>query len=73
MDLAPFRSLVFEIEQSLNRIFGPLGITVSKLYGSLTANVTDFELINESQVVIAAPEKAKALIRCGSGLEKKSS
>ncbi|ETT61795.1 DEAD/DEAH box helicase [Paenibacillus odorifer] len=68
--LAPFRSLAFEIEQSLNRTFGPLGITVSQLYGGSTANVTDFELINESQVIIATPEKAKALIRCGSGLEQ---
>lgn len=67
--LAPFRSLAFEIEQNLNRTFGPLGITVSQLYGGSTANVTDFELINESQIVIATPEKAKALIRCGSGLE----
>ncbi|MEK3885311.1 DEAD/DEAH box helicase [Paenibacillus sp. PL2-23] len=67
--LAPFRSLAFEIEQSLNSTFGPLGITVSQLYGGSTANVTDFELINESQIVIATPEKAKALIRCGSGLE----
>jgi hypothetical protein len=67
--LAPFRSLAFEIEQSLNKTFGPLGITVSQLYGGSTANVTDFELINQSQVIIATPEKAKALIRCGSGLE----
>ncbi|MEA4986442.1 MAG: DEAD/DEAH box helicase [Anaerovorax sp.] len=67
--LAPFRSLAFEIEQSLSKTFGPLGITVSQLYGGSTANVTDFELINQSQVIIATPEKAKALIRCGSGLE----
>jgi len=67
--LAPFRSLALEIEQSLNKTFGPLNITVSQLYGGSTANVTDFELINQSQVIIATPEKAKALIRCGSGLE----
>ncbi|MDR0839990.1 MAG: DEAD/DEAH box helicase [Christensenellaceae bacterium] len=67
--LAPFRSLAFEIEQSLNKTFGPLDITVSQLYGGSTANVTDFELISQSQVIIATPEKAKALIRCGSGLE----
>ena len=67
--LAPFRSLAFEVEQSLSKVFGPLGITVSQLYGGSTANLTDFELINESQVIIATPEKAKALIRCGSGLE----
>ena len=69
--LAPFRSLAFEVEQSLSKVFNPLGITVSQLYGGSTANLTDFELINESQVVIATPEKAKALIRCGSGLETK--
>lgn len=67
--LAPFRSLAFEIEQSLNKTFGPLDIVVSQLYGGSTANVTDFELISQSQVIIATPEKAKALIRCGSGLE----
>lgn len=67
--LAPFRSLAFEIEQSLNKTLGPLDIVVSQLYGGSTANVTDFELINQSHVIIATPEKAKALIRCGSRLE----
>lgn len=67
--LAPFRSLAFEVEQSLSKTFAPLGITVSQLYGGSTANVTDFELIKQSQVIVATPEKAKALIRCGSGLE----
>lgn len=67
--LAPFRSLAFEIEQSLSKTFAPLGITVSQLYGGSTANVTDFELIKQSQVIVATPEKAKALIRCGSELE----
>lgn len=67
--LAPFRSLAFEIEQSLNKTFAPLGITVSQLYGGSTANVIDFQLIKESQVIIATPEKAKALIRSGLGIE----
>ncbi|MHB8963412.1 MAG: DEAD/DEAH box helicase [Saccharofermentanales bacterium] len=67
--LAPFRSLAFEIEQSLNKTFSPLGITVSQLYGGSTANLTDLELIKQSQIIIATPEKAKALIRCGSGIE----
>ena len=67
--LAPFRSLAFEIEQSLNKTFAPLNIGVSQLYGGSSVNLTDFELIKESQVIIATPEKAKALIRCGSGLE----
>lgn len=68
--LAPFRSLAFEIEQSLSSTFSPLGIVVSQLYGNSTANVADFELINQSQIIIATPEKAKALIRAGSGIEE---
>jgi len=68
--LAPFRSLSFEIEQSLNKTFAPLGITVSQLYGGYTANATDFDLIQKSQIIIATPEKAKTLIRCGSGIEE---
>jgi len=67
--LAPFRSLAFEIEQNFDKIFTPLGISVSQLYGGATANIIDFELITESQIIIATPEKAKALIRCGSGIE----
>lgn len=67
--LAPFRSLAFEMEQSLSKIFEPIGITVSQLYGGSTVNITDFELISRSHVIIATPEKAKALIRCGSGIE----
>lgn len=68
--LAPFRSLAIEIEQSLNKTFGPMGITVSQLYGGSTVNVTDIDLVKQSQIIIATPEKAKALIRCGTGLEK---
>ena len=67
---SPFRSLAFEIEQSLSNTFNPLGIIVSQLYGGSIANVTDFELIDQSRIIIATPEKAKALIRFGSGLEK---
>ena len=67
--LAPFRSLAFEIEQSLNKTFFHLGIYVSQLYGGATANISDFEIISQSQIIIATPEKAKALIRCGSGIE----
>lgn len=68
--LAPFRSLAFEIEQSLNKTFAPLGVTVSQLYGGSTANVTDLELIKQSQIIIATPEKAKAIIRSGMGIEE---
>jgi hypothetical protein len=67
--LAPFRSLAFELEQCLTKIFEPLGFTVSHLYGGATVSVSDFELIKSSNIIIATPEKSKALIRCGYGLE----
>ncbi|MGF6990529.1 hypothetical protein M2150_001794 [Lachnospiraceae bacterium PM6-15] len=67
--LAPFRSLAFEIEHSLEKVFRPLGITVSQLYGGATVSVSDLDVISDSQVIIATPEKAKALIRSGSGIE----
>jgi len=67
--LAPFRSLAFEIEQTLSRTFSPLGFAVTQLYGGATINLSDFELIELSHIIIATPEKAKALIRGGSGIE----
>lgn len=69
--LAPFRSLAFEVEQTLSKTFTPLGFNVSQLYGGSTASVMDIELINESKIIIATPEKAKAMIRSGTGLENK--
>ena len=67
--LAPFRSLALEIEGTLEKTFAPLGISVSNLYGGATVNVTDLDLIMNSQIIIATPEKAKALIRAGTGVE----
>jgi len=67
--LAPFRSLAFELEQSLSLTLIPLGFSVSQLYGGSTASTTDFDVIQQTDVIIATPEKAKALIRGGSGLE----
>jgi hypothetical protein len=69
--LAPFRSLAFELEKSLGSIFTPLGFTITHLYGNATINLSDFELVQESNIVIATPEKAKALIRGGSGIENR--
>jgi len=69
--LAPFRSLAFEIEHSLSKTFSPLGFSVTHLYGNATVNLSDFDLIQESNIIIATPEKAKALIRGGSGIEAK--
>lgn len=61
--IAPFRSLAFEIENSFEKILGGAGINISHLYGGGLFNKLDEEVIEESNVIIATPEKAKALLR----------
>jgi replicative superfamily II helicase len=61
--IAPFRSLAYEIENSLDEIFSNLDISVSHLYGGSLFSKLDEKIINESSVIVATPEKAKALLR----------
>ena len=61
--LAPFRSLAFELEQTIGRTFRPLGYTVSHLYGGSRASRSDSELISDARVIVATPEKARAIFR----------
>lgn len=61
--IAPFRSLAFEVENSLGKIFENIGIEVSQLYGGSLFSKLDMKIIDEAQIIIATPEKAKAMIR----------
>ncbi len=61
--LAPFRSLAVEIESTLASTLGPLGYGVSHLYGGSRVSSLDTNLASEAAIVIATPEKAKALLR----------
>lgn len=61
--IAPFRSLAYEIENSLDEIFNNLGVSVSHLYGGSLFSKLDEKIIDESSVIVATPEKAKALLR----------
>lgn len=61
--IAPFRSLAYEIENSLDEIFCNLDVSVSHLYGGSLFSKLDEKIINESSVIVATPEKAKALLR----------
>lgn len=61
--IAPFRSLAFEIENSLEKIFSGLGINISHLYGGALYNKLDEMMIDDSNIIIATPEKAKAILR----------
>lgn len=61
--LAPFRSLSYEIEESMNKTLSPLGFSTTFLYGGGQFSKLDKTLIENSNVIIATPEKAKAIVR----------
>lgn len=66
--IAPFRSLSFEVENSLATALKNAGVTISSLYGSGYVSVSDvFELI-ESDVIVATPEKVKSVLRYNKNL-----
>lgn len=69
--LTPFRSLAFEVEDSLAKVFRPLGIEVSHLYGGTQFSKIDELIINESNIIIATAEKVKAILRGNSGIKQK--
>jgi hypothetical protein len=66
--LAPFRSLAFEIEETLNQTFASLGYKVSHLYGGAQFSSIDRTMIDNSHILIATPEKAKAILRANDEL-----
>lgn len=66
--LAPFRSLAFEIEGVLNQTFRPLNYEVSHLYGGSQFSKVDKSIIQDSHILIATPEKAKAILRVDSDI-----
>lgn len=62
--IAPFRSLAYEIEKSLGDLFATAKIKVTHLYGGSLFTSLDVEELSEANIVIATPEKAKAIFRC---------
>jgi len=69
--IAPFRSLAFEVEQTLDTTFEKLGYGVSHLYGGSQFSKIDKLQIENSRILIATPEKTKALIRADETIAKK--
>lgn len=62
--IAPFRSLAYEIENSFGDLFAAAKIRVSHLYGGSLFTSLDVEELSEASIVIATPEKVKAIFRC---------
>ena len=61
--VAPFRSLAFEIENALDQVFRSSNYVISQLYGGSLFSKLDEKIIEESDIIIATPEKAKAMLR----------
>jgi replicative superfamily II helicase len=61
--IAPFRSLAFEVESSLSKILSSDSFRVSHLYGGSLYTPLDEVAITDSNIIIATPEKAKAILR----------
>jgi helicase len=61
--IAPFRSLVNEVENSLSNRLSKLGYVVSSLSGSYELNELDQFWLREADVLVATPEKVDFLIR----------
>ncbi|MBC3468634.1 DEAD/DEAH box helicase [Pseudomonas sp. RW10S2] len=61
--ITPLRALSAQTEATLQRTFGPLGKTISALYGSIGVSGFDEDAIGERDVVVATPEKLDFALR----------
>ncbi|MFZ5747856.1 MAG: DEAD/DEAH box helicase [Pseudomonadota bacterium] len=63
MFVTPLRALSAQTETTLQRTFGPLGKTISALYGSIGDSGLDQDAIRERNIVVATPEKLDFALR----------
>lgn len=61
--VTPLRALSAQTETTLRRTFGPLGKTISALYGSIGISGFDEDAIRKSDIVVATPEKLDFALR----------
>src|SRR4029077_7838834 len=61
--VTPLRALSAQTETTLQRTFGPLGKSISALYGSIGASGFDEDAIRERDIVVATPEKLDFALR----------
>ena len=66
--VAPFRSLAYEVEETLSSTFNPIGFYVTHLYGGAQFTAIDRSEMENARVLIATPEKAKAILRTNDDL-----
>ncbi|MGQ5761983.1 DEAD/DEAH box helicase [Serratia sp. IR-2025] len=61
--ITPLRALSAQTETTLLRSFGPLGKTISALYGSIGVSGFDEDALRERDIVVATPEKLDFALR----------
>jgi superfamily II DNA/RNA helicase len=61
--VTPLRALSAQTEATLQRTFGPLGKTISALYGSTGVSDADEDAIRTRSIVVATPEKLDFALR----------
>lgn len=61
--ITPLRALSAQTETTLQRTFGPLGKTISALYGSVGVSGFDEDAIRDRDIVVATPEKLDFALR----------
>jgi superfamily II DNA/RNA helicase len=61
--VTPLRSLSAQTEIGLQKTFGPLGKTISALYGSIGVSGFDENALRERDIVVATPEKLDFALR----------
>jgi hypothetical protein len=61
--VTPLRALSAQTETILQRTFGPLGKTISALYGNIGVSGFDEDAIRERDIVVATPEKLDFALR----------
>jgi DEAD/DEAH box helicase/Helicase conserved C-terminal domain len=63
MFVTPLRALSAQTEATLQQSFGPLGKTISALYGSIGDSGLDEDAIRERNIVVSTPEKLDFALR----------
>jgi len=61
--VTPLRALSAQTEASLHRTFGPLGKTISALYGSIGTSRFEENTLQTRNIVVATPEKLDFALR----------
>ncbi len=66
--VTPLRALSAQTETTLQKTFGPLGKSVSALYGSIGVSGIDEDAIRSRHIVVATPEKLDFALRSDGSL-----